>query len=651
MAGEETELEVPLDLGDALRLLEPSLERLGAGDPLRRRIPGGGRVEIERPVPFVLAYRYPEGDEDLGTASLVTSEAAWMCVPGEAEHHPAVSRFCRAVEEALLGHEGACATLEIWAAPTPPETPEREEPEALAPLPATPAFTVYHQGAPPELLDPLVGELEEIEIAFERAEVRVDGNGAVAPPGMEPLFGEPQGPTQARLGIEVKPIYRGYTDEGEEVTYPIYLSALRRQLSTALRRALHVFARRHLESPPHHYASLGPRGRSDILQEVESGLCDLSDSFDLLLLVTPFNAAQAREDFRESGYEEEPALHYRPLPFRPGALKRRLYSLPVESVQDPTLSLLLEEKRRELDLQISALEAIGTPDFLLICRQIYGDVNRVELECARELLSLSGRARTDGSEPSDPILSLDTVRQRVCDEIDRYARRDETFKPPVQVRDDIAAGMMASDGRLFIARNLKVSSRRIEALLHHEIGTHIVAHHNGRAQPLRLLGGGLAGYEELQEGLAVLGEIVSGGMTRHRWRTLAARIVASHALIGGADFVECFRLLADEHGMSKKAAFGITLRVYRGGGFPKDAIYLRGLLRILTAIDQEIDLESLYVGRLGLHHAALVEELRHRGHVRPPRLTPRYLREEDCLDRLEAIRHQPITKIAEEAFR
>ena len=52
---------------------------------------------------------------------------------------------------------------------------------------------------------------------------------------------------------------------------------------------------------------------------------------------------------------------------------------------------------------------------------------------------------------------------------------------------------------------------RAEALLHHEVGTHVVTHVNGAHQPLQVLAVGLAGHDETQEGLAVLAEPSSAG--------------------------------------------------------------------------------------------------------------------------------------------
>ena len=58
--------------------------------------------------------------------------------------------------------------------------------------------------------------------------------------------------------------------------------------------------------------------------------------------------------------------------------------------------------------------------------------------------------------------------------------------------------------------------QEVGALLQHEVGTHLVTHVNGSAQPIKVLGTGFAGYDETQEGLAVLAEIACGGLTAFR---------------------------------------------------------------------------------------------------------------------------------------
>ena len=74
-------------------------------------------------------------------------------------------------------------------------------------------------------------------------------------------------------------------------------------------------------------------------------------------------------------------------------------------------------------------------------------------------------------------------------------------------------------------------------------------------KPLRQLSAGLAGYEALQEGLAVFAEYAVGGLDRSRLRLLAARVVAAKMLVDGASFVDCFRVLNRDHHFKKEEAF------------------------------------------------------------------------------------------------
>ena len=67
------------------------------------------------------------------------------------------------------------------------------------------------------------------------------------------------------------------------------------------------------------------------------------------------------------------------------------------------------------------------------------------------------------------------------------------------------------------------------------------------------------------------------------------------------------------------------MRVYRAGGFTKDAIYLRGLIALLEHIAAGGMLDLLFLGKFSLEDLPLVEDLSHRGLLAPARIMPRYL--------------------------
>jgi len=224
-------------------------------------------------------------------------------------------------------------------------------------------------------------------------------------------------------------------------------------------------------------------------------------------------------------------------------------------------------------------------------------------------------------------------------EIEYYRAQYPDFSAKVQVRDDIV-GLMVSQGNLLVGNPVRIPASRVEALLQHEVGTHILTYHNGRAQPLHQLYCGLAGYDELQEGLAVMAEYLVGGVSRPRVRVLAGRVLAVKALEGGASFVETFRLLTDDYGFNKKTAFTTTVRVYRGGGLTKDAVYLRGLVGLLDYLGEGGSFDELIVGKISTAHTPIIQELMWRRVLRPVPLRPKYLDQSQATGRLLCLRRK-----------
>ena len=172
--------------------------------------------------------------------------------------------------------------------------------------------------------------------------------------------------------------------------------------------------------------------------------------------------------------------------------------------------------------------------------------------------------------------------------------------------------------------------------MHHEIGTHVLTFVNGSHQQLRTLASGLAGHEESQEGLAVLAEYLAGGLTANRLRQLAARVMAVHQMISGAEFPEVHAHLVAAS-VPPEQAFTITTRVFRSGGLTKDAVYLRGLHELVDHLRAGRPLDPLWLGKMPLDAVPLVEELHQRGILTDPLLIPRYLDDEGARARLADI--------------
>jgi uncharacterized protein (TIGR02421 family) len=193
---------------------------------------------------------------------------------------------------------------------------------------------------------------------------------------------------------------------------------------------------------------------------------------------------------------------------------------------------------------------------------------------------------------------------------------------------------MVSNNTLFVSEDARIPRERLDALLHHEIGTHILTWHNGGRQPLRQLQSGLAHYDELQEGIGVLAEYLAGNLSALRLRTLAARVVAVRLLTDGAGFAEIFEVLRSGHGFNGRSAFIIATRAFRGGGLTKDVVYLRGLKRVLSYLREGCSFEELLIGKFSFSQLPAIRKLAKAGWLEPPGLMPAYMHNAAAQQRL-----------------
>ena len=358
--------------------------------------------------------------------------------------------------------------------------------------------------------------------------------------------------------------------------------------------------------------------------EIDHALAEMERELDLLLNLTPVNAADAWVDFERGGFATAPALQSRPLRFKPDLVKRRLYNLEIERVEDPALENIFLAKRDEIVRQIMLLEDRDTSRFMYGSLQLFGDVGETLVEDATELLET-----IPPNTPQDSHVTASAFAETAQRELDSYRDHYPGFAAELEVRTEIS-DLMVSHGRFLIPATAVFRSKRVNALIQHEVGTHVVTYENARAQPLRLLTVGLPGYDETQEGLALLSEFVSGGLDPLRLRLLAARVVAVDRLIHGADFLEIFKELREAYALAPKTAWGVTIRVARNGGLTKDVIYLRGISRVLEFVAGRRTIEPLLVGKLSLDHVPLVEELIEREILHPPWITPRWTEGHDA---------------------
>jgi uncharacterized protein (TIGR02421 family) len=158
-------------------------------------------------------------------------------------------------------------------------------------------------------------------------------------------------------------------------------------------------------------------------------------------------------------------------------------------------------------------------------------------------------------------------------------------------------------------------------LIHHELGVHMVTTMNARLQPLKIFSLGLPGNTHTQEGLAILSEYLSGNLTLKRLKTLALRVLAVHMMVNNFTFSHTFEVLMDEYHIDQQWAFDIVARAYRGGGFTKDYLYLRGLKDAMAYYENE-NYHGLFIGKTSFDFLNIINELIQRNILSVPKFLP-----------------------------
>lgn len=586
--------------------------------PSRQPFAGGGRAHVDRALPFLILNRQEEAHSL--AARVTATSSSYVLWPRDSNQDAlaaveAIANAAHAVHQRLL-------LVSLYDLPRDlsldPDHPRLEV--------FTARLSASSDAPAQAAAGRLTEALEKIVVDLRSCSVEPVAD-AWFEPGVEELVGRLPFVSHISLGLP-----QTYRVPGRQAVYPQLLHELEVVVFDALLQAAHAFLSEISPDAPSSHRALGRRSFIDAARSVDRKLLRISNSFDFLLSVSPINTEQAYEQFRADKSDKAPLFRYRPLTVDPDVAKRALFAIDLRRVEDPVLERLFAEKRRELDQQLTMLDCRNSADFRYVSLTVYDPVEPELLDSANDIL-----ANVPADNNRGEAIGAETVRKAAEALIAAYRKDDPDFSGRISVRQDIPAGLMVSGRTLMISQSTRMPRDRLDPLLQHELSVHLLTCVNGDAQGLKIFRTGLAGYEGIQEGLGVFAECAVGGLTPTRLRLLAARVVVVDAMVSGASFIDAFRLLRT-HGIGTRMAFNVTARVYRSGGFSKDAIYLRGFKQVLDLLKAGSDLAPFWYGKIAARHVPVVEELVARGLLRAPRSVPQFLSRPDARARIQRMR-------------
>jgi uncharacterized protein (TIGR02421 family) len=338
----------------------------------------------------------------------------------------------------------------------------------------------------------------------------------------------------------------------------------------------------------------------------------------------------------------------RPLPYDPQAKIAEFAQLEreVENTlgrSDAVGAILLRNCREYQDV-VRMLLARGTPEFYRISRELYGSPKDRFAGDAATIRDLGMLLHDILSGIPEGGLGANYPRELAGEQVveqlnQRYDAYFGDKKVHARLDDGILSDAAAGADYVKIRRGGRFSTRDVDLLEVHEGWVHVGTSLNGAQQPYATwLAKGPPCTMAIQEGLAVILEVVTFNATPDRARRLNNRILACDRAEDGADFREVCEFYRSE-GYNEAECYQHAQRVFRGGvvsggaPFTKDISYCKGFvmvynfLRIAIRFGRPDLIPLLFLGKLTLDDVPVLAPLVKTGLIAPPHYLPPHFRD------------------------
>ena len=411
------------------------------------------------------------------------------------------------------------------------------------------------------------------------------------------------------LATEVKKVY---CNELTGDDYPNIIKSLQQQLKIRILNNANFFSQNNSNWEHNLKSKLLDKTMESSILKVDKELYQLLKNFELLAFVNPNNNIKEKKRFFKNQCSEPPKFKYSPIKINPFELKQKLSNLRVQDISDVSIRHMYESVINSYFDKIDLLSSLNTPKFLYNSLRYFGRPSKKDIQNAHYFLHLP---EVSGEPKRSPSLGVDDAMISFKKGLEMYG-----FESKIEKSNRVISQVMVLNAKKTILFNptAKFTRGQINALVEHEIGVHMVTTMNSNAQKLHIFNLGLPVNTMTQEGLAILAEYLSGNISMKRLKKLAYRVIVVDMMCHGADFIECYNFLVNGHNLDQDDAFSVVTRIFRGGGFTKDYLYLSGFVKILRMWENDQDLEPLLVGKTSLEFHSVISEMIQREMVQKP---------------------------------
>ncbi|XOU94353.1 MAG: tyrosine/phenylalanine carboxypeptidase domain-containing protein [Candidatus Kerfeldbacteria bacterium] len=372
--------------------------------------------------------------------------------------------------------------------------------------------------------------------------------------------------------------------------------------------------------PEYRAAASSETREEKIILNIDKKICSINEQIGILSRIKPINIEDEQKTFLKNP-AHSPKFIYKKHDLDINYYLNELKKIP-RLINHPLMPLYLK-KIEEIKNKLLLVKHVGEPELIEYSHKVFGEVNEHQYEQAIKFIKES-----EFSPDTSKRLKIDDIVKKT----EKFLIDKKLSRWKIKVLETSTSGMQINKkNTIFISKKSKITAFRFQALLAHEIETHIYRLENGRLQKYKLFEQGTANYLTTEEGLAIYNQNKLGLPLGNKYLRPALNVIAIHHA-NSMSFVELFHYLIKNMNIPEEKAWWVCLRVKRGlqntnqhGALTKDLAYFNGQRMILQLIKDkgENEIKKLYVGKIG------IMDLKYLGNEKqwPIKFLPPYLAE------------------------
>ncbi len=343
-----------------------------------------------------------------------------------------------------------------------------------------------------------------------------------------------------------------------------------------------------------------------MIQNIDEKMADIDQKIKILKYINPRNLIEQKTLFLNHS-EFSPRFFYRECDLDFDAMRNEIRKIPRKV--DHFLFPLYRKKLENIENKISLLESIDSSSFSNFSKKTFAGVSAQNYRDATAFLQKNLK-KTLLDESKE--LTAEETSIRINDFLD--SRKLGHWKIKF-IDDSVADIQITKRNFILIKKNAKFRENRIQAIIAHEIGTHVFRLENGKRQKFRIFERGTSNYLRTEEGLAIYNQNVLNLNLGQKFCLPALHIVSIY-MASKMNFCDLFHFLQNTFSIDDDFAWHLCVKAKRGfrdtakkGAFTKDALYFLGHRDVEKFIAKDGKISELYVGKIAIEDLPIIQKI------------------------------------------